>query len=98
MENKIPYGIWNKRHDVMEIFSMPRVCPEAARRGLVATESIDLMNGWDLLLADKRQLLMQKLGSCSWAGMLFFLYLYIQVELTLGCSWHGMACSWHGMI
>jgi hypothetical protein len=41
--------------DVMEIFSMPRVCPVARQRGLRAEVSMDLQNGWNFSSFDARQ-------------------------------------------
>jgi hypothetical protein len=49
------------RDDLVEIYSPPRMVPLAAKRGMRATLSVDLLTGWNLLDPDVRVALVQEI-------------------------------------
>lgn len=48
-------GLGDHGVDVAEVFSVPRLCPVAEKRGLVGGKSYDIVNGWDFLDENKRK-------------------------------------------
>ena len=54
----IPEARHRQKHHLLELFSRPRLVPEAQKAGLTALHSIDLVTGYNLtLLEDKRRVL-----------------------------------------
>ena len=51
--------------DVAEVFSMPRVVPEAAKRGLKGTKSYDFGAGWNFLNASHRKQCIEEIKQSS---------------------------------
>ena len=47
--------------DVSEVFSVPRICPEASKKGLKSGKSYDIRGGWNFLEAEHRKRCLQEL-------------------------------------
>ena len=53
---------WSPGATVSEVYSPPRMAPEAARAGLTPGTSYDLVTGWDLERADHQTAMWKQLA------------------------------------